>query len=62
MVHACSCGWVGWCAENGTCGVKDLETLSVRGVDVLVHHGRLVGVGVGLRMGLLKKVFPDQVR
>ena len=44
MIHAGGCGWVGRCAEDSACGVKNFEIFGMRGVDVV---GGLVAIGVG---------------
>lgn len=62
MAHPCSRGWVGWCAEDGVCGVEDFEVFGVRGVDVMAGYcGWLVCVRVGIGKSLLKKILVNQV-
>lgn len=61
MVHAHSCGWVGRRAEDGTRRVEDLEAFCVVGVGIVGCCGGLVGVGVGVGVSLLGKIFPNQV-
>ena len=60
-MHACGCGWVGWCAEDCMCRVENFKVFSVGGVDMVQHYGWLVGVEVGIRMGSLDKILSNEV-